>query len=212
MTGQLKRATIRCRSPWGLSPREHDCLARVIARIPFHLFFRCRRFAAAAEEKELGEGAPLAGQSVPRGDKPHGGRNFAHGLPASCRGDSTAYCGVGESSSCQGRPGREHLQFGIPIIHLSCIPCILWFHQISCGYRETFTERHPIDTASSATAPPVVRRAYVWLVGFAAALGGFLFGYDTGVIGGAMPALEKYFQLEPRQLGFAVAIVFCGSI
>lgn len=54
--------------------------------------------------------------------------------------------------------------------------------------------------------------AYVWLIGLAAALGGFLFGFDTGVIGGAMPALEKHFQMDARQLGFAVASVFIGSI
>ncbi len=53
---------------------------------------------------------------------------------------------------------------------------------------------------------------YVWLVGCTAALGGFLFGFDTGVIGGAMPLLEKYFQLDAKQLGFAVASVFIGSI
>jgi SP family arabinose:H+ symporter-like MFS transporter len=55
-------------------------------------------------------------------------------------------------------------------------------------------------------------RGYVWLVGFTAAIGGFLFGYDTGVIGGAMPALEKYFQLDASQLGFSVASVFAGAI
>ena len=52
----------------------------------------------------------------------------------------------------------------------------------------------------------------MWLVGLTAALGGFLFGFDTGVIGGAMPSLEKHFQMDARQLGFAVASVFIGSI
>jgi sugar porter (SP) family MFS transporter len=32
------------------------------------------------------------------------------------------------------------------------------------------------------------------------------------VIGGAMPALEKHFQMDAQQLGFAVASVFIGSI
>ncbi len=58
----------------------------------------------------------------------------------------------------------------------------------------------------------VHRRGYVWLVGFTAALGGFLFGYDTGIIGGAMPALEKHFSMDAAQLGFSVASVFMGSI
>jgi SP family arabinose:H+ symporter-like MFS transporter len=61
-------------------------------------------------------------------------------------------------------------------------------------------------------AAPNQNRTYVWLIGFTAAIGGFLFGYDTGVIGGAMPALEKHFQLDAAQLGFAVASVFVGSI
>jgi SP family arabinose:H+ symporter-like MFS transporter len=53
---------------------------------------------------------------------------------------------------------------------------------------------------------------YVWLVGFTVAIGGFLFGYDTGVIGGALPALEKHFQMDAAQLGFSVASVFAGAI
>lgn len=55
-------------------------------------------------------------------------------------------------------------------------------------------------------------KGYVWLVGFMAALGGFVFGYDTGVIAGAVPTLEKYFSMDAAQLGFSVAIVFIGSI
>lgn len=55
-------------------------------------------------------------------------------------------------------------------------------------------------------------KGYVWLVGFAAAVGGFLFGFDTGVIGGAMPSLEKHFEMNAAQLGFSVAIVFIGCI
>jgi SP family arabinose:H+ symporter-like MFS transporter len=54
--------------------------------------------------------------------------------------------------------------------------------------------------------------AYVWLVGFTAAMGGFLFGYDTGIIGGAMTSLESHFEMDSTQLGFSVGIVFIGSI
>lgn len=61
-------------------------------------------------------------------------------------------------------------------------------------------------------AAPAVGKGYVWLVGFAAAVGGFLFGFDTGVIGGAMPALERHFQMDAAQLGSSVAIVFIGCI
>lgn len=69
------------------------------------------------------------------------------------------------------------------------------------------------QATNSALSPPrTADKAYVWLVGFAAAMGGFLFGYDTGIIGGAMPALETHFHMDASQLGFSVAIVFLGSI
>jgi MFS transporter, SP family, arabinose:H+ symporter len=58
----------------------------------------------------------------------------------------------------------------------------------------------------------VAGKAYVWLVGFAAALGGFVFGYDTGIIGGAMSDLQTHFQMDADQLGFAVASVFMGCV
>ena len=68
------------------------------------------------------------------------------------------------------------------------------------------------DSHDTGRSGPVSRKGYVWLVGCAAAVGGFLFGYDTGVIGGAMPALEEHFQMNAAQLGFSVGIVFIGCI
>src|SRR6059058_5638325 len=38
-----------------------------------------------------------------------------------------------------------------------------------------------------------------------AALGGFLFGFDTAVISGTTEALKQVFQLTSNQLGFTVA-------
>ena len=38
-----------------------------------------------------------------------------------------------------------------------------------------------------------------------AALGGFLFGYDSAVINGAVSAIGEVFNVESRPLGFAVA-------
>ena len=40
--------------------------------------------------------------------------------------------------------------------------------------------------------------AYVTLLTFVAALGGLLFGYDTGVISGAIGFLQVHFQLDPH--------------
>lgn len=45
-----------------------------------------------------------------------------------------------------------------------------------------------------------------------AALGGFLFGFDTAVISGTTRALESVFQLDANSLGFTVAIALIGTI
>ena len=45
-----------------------------------------------------------------------------------------------------------------------------------------------------------------------AALGGFLFGFDTAVISGATDALRLQFALDSGQLGFTVASALLGTI
>jgi len=45
-----------------------------------------------------------------------------------------------------------------------------------------------------------------------AALGGFLFGFDTAVISGTTEALKQVFQLTSNQLGFTVASALIGTI
>ncbi|WP_395727256.1 sugar porter family MFS transporter [Nakamurella sp.] len=44
-----------------------------------------------------------------------------------------------------------------------------------------------------------------------AALGGFLFGYDSAVINGAVSAIEHQFQADAASLGFAVASALLGA-
>lgn len=51
---------------------------------------------------------------------------------------------------------------------------------------------------------------YVLLVTFVAALGGLLFGYDTGVINGAIGPLKVHFGLTPRQEGWAMGCALLG--
>ncbi len=55
-------------------------------------------------------------------------------------------------------------------------------------------------------------RSYVIMITFIAALGGFLFGFDTAVISGANPFIQKYFQLDEAMLGWAVSSVIVGCI
>lgn len=53
---------------------------------------------------------------------------------------------------------------------------------------------------------------YVVSVCLVAALGGFLFGFDTAVISGSIDALNRLFSLTPAQTGWAVSNVIIGCI
>src|SRR6202022_1762766 len=55
------------------------------------------------------------------------------------------------------------------------------------------------------------RRRRVILFATIAALGGFLFGYDTSVINGAVGAVQAPYQAGPLALGAAVASALVGS-
>lgn len=53
---------------------------------------------------------------------------------------------------------------------------------------------------------------YVYAVGFIAALGGFLFGYDTGVVSGAQKFFAPDFHLTPTTQEIAVSAVLIGAV
>jgi sugar porter (SP) family MFS transporter len=55
-------------------------------------------------------------------------------------------------------------------------------------------------------------RPYVLLVASVAALGGLLFGYDTGVISGAILFISKTFALQTRAQEFSISVVLIGCI
>ena len=64
---------------------------------------------------------------------------------------------------------------------------------------------------STAQAHTDLRLGYLWMITTVAALGGFLFGYDWVVIGGAKPFYEKYFQLSNSTLvGWANSCALLG--
>ena len=52
----------------------------------------------------------------------------------------------------------------------------------------------------------------VYLVSVITAIGGFLFGYDTGVISGALLYIEKDFTLSPFVEGVVVSAILVGAI
>ena len=54
---------------------------------------------------------------------------------------------------------------------------------------------------------------YVWMVSVVVALGGFLFGWDWVVIGGAKPFFESFFKLtEPALVGWANSCALIGCL
>ncbi|MEV0380921.1 sugar porter family MFS transporter [Nonomuraea sp. NPDC050643] len=52
---------------------------------------------------------------------------------------------------------------------------------------------------------------HVVFITAAAAIGGFLFGYDSSVINGAVVGIQKHFAVGPVETGFVVAIALLGS-
>ena len=57
---------------------------------------------------------------------------------------------------------------------------------------------------------PVIKVGYVTFIAASAALGGFLFGYDSAVINGAVPGIEATFHSSSAGTGFAVASILLG--
>ncbi|OKH32941.1 MFS transporter [[Phormidium ambiguum] IAM M-71] len=53
--------------------------------------------------------------------------------------------------------------------------------------------------------------SYVILISTVAAIGGFLFGFDTAVINGAVAAIQSTFNATSTEIGFAVSSALLGS-
>src|SRR6188472_1330333 len=69
----------------------------------------------------------------------------------------------------------------------------------------------PANVVSPAKLPARRRSsAYVIALSSVAAIGGFLFGFDSGVINGAVDALARAFGTQAAGTGFAVASVLLG--
>ena len=74
------------------------------------------------------------------------------------------------------------------------------------------TEKTTMNQSSirvGTEGPPSV--AYLVLIAAAAALGGFLFGFDTAVINGAVLALRNEFGANAFEIGLAVSLALLGS-
>jgi SP family sugar:H+ symporter-like MFS transporter len=78
------------------------------------------------------------------------------------------------------------------------------------GIQADLTGRVSPATGAPATFHVPVSSAYVILLSSVAAIGGFLFGFDSGVINGTVDALANAFGTRASGTGFAVASVLLG--
>ena len=75
---------------------------------------------------------------------------------------------------------------------------------------KTKTSARPA-VSTAAEAAEAKETGFVFAAAGFAALGGLLFGYDTGVISGALLFIRTQFALSPRQQGLVVSVVLVGA-
>src|SRR5689334_18162121 len=68
-----------------------------------------------------------------------------------------------------------------------------------------------MDTLTAAPRGLSGRERFVYLVAVVAAICGFLFGYDTGVISGALLFIKKDFSLSPWMQSVVTSAVLAGA-
>ncbi len=68
-----------------------------------------------------------------------------------------------------------------------------------------------MNASSTAGSPSSARTSFVILIASAAAMGGFLFGFDTAVINGAVLAVKHTFNVGEWTIGLAVSLALLGS-
>ncbi len=66
--------------------------------------------------------------------------------------------------------------------------------------------------SSSQTSRSQLNLGYILLISFVAAFGGFLFGYDTAVVSGAIGFLTRYFSLSAELTGWAASSLLVGCM
>jgi len=64
----------------------------------------------------------------------------------------------------------------------------------------------------TAVPPQKVNKSYTVLISLIVALGGFLLGFDSAVISGAVKGITIYFDMTDAMLGFAVGCVIFGAM
>jgi MFS transporter, SP family, galactose:H+ symporter len=83
------------------------------------------------------------------------------------------------------------------------------FRKGPCGHY--FLEQMAPSASQASTSNPAAGR-FVTLISWVSALSGLLFGYDTGVISGAILFVQKDFSLTTEQEEVVVAAVLLGAV
>jgi sugar porter (SP) family MFS transporter len=65
--------------------------------------------------------------------------------------------------------------------------------------------------AATAATLPAGATGRISVIAATAAIGGFLFGFDTAVINGAVVPVQKYYNIGPGRLGLAVSLALLGA-
>ena len=55
-------------------------------------------------------------------------------------------------------------------------------------------------------------RPYLYFISLVATMGGLMFGFDVGIISGAIPFIQPYFGWDELQLGWGVSSILLGCI
>lgn len=69
-----------------------------------------------------------------------------------------------------------------------------------------------MNSIAIAKSPDKPKKSYLFLVSFVAAMGGFLFGFDTAVISGTISYVTNDFNLNPVSEGWFVSCALLGCI
>jgi SP family arabinose:H+ symporter-like MFS transporter len=78
--------------------------------------------------------------------------------------------------------------------------------------KQTQNQTKVINNQSSLVHPSEASKLYLYLISIVAALGGLLFGFDTAVISGVIPFIEKQFSLSGTEIGWVVSSLILGCI
>lgn len=93
---------------------------------------------------------------------------------------------------------------------LDTVPALTILLGMSLGVGNNLSEGTPINGTSNQ--PRMGHRTFIVMTSITVAIGGFLFGYDTAVISGAILFVRSQFHLTSVQTEIAVSIVLAGAL